>query len=218
MPNKACGFYLLHLCVCAEYWTYGSLDLRMDAIPRCNFYLAESLIPGAGRAILAGKHFRIGDSLFDLPTLAVKKEHNRKWQLDNYVYKSPNNDYSMIAFGIASLFNHKNTEDANLGDMHSMDTCDEVDLETEVMNLPHSKYVSVTFHFKHAAGPGEEIFISYGDRSWFGNRNIPIVDSITPVPYDMAALEEKGICLTDVELKTSTLSLACKGVFARQDF
>ena len=75
MPNKACGFYLLHLCVCAEYWTYGSLDLRMDAIPRCNFYLAESLIPGAGRAILAGKHFRIGDSLFDLPTLAFKKEY-----------------------------------------------------------------------------------------------------------------------------------------------
>ena len=65
----------------------------------CSLYLAESLLPGAGRAIFTGRIFEIGEAILDLPTLVVKKVNNRRWQLDNYVFSSDEREYSMIIFG-----------------------------------------------------------------------------------------------------------------------
>ena len=86
---------------------HGSIHVDAAAYI-CEYYIAESKVPGVGRAVIAGKEFTKGDVAIDKgPTLVVRTDTIGGWQLNNYMYASEDDDYSMLVFGVPMLYNHK---------------------------------------------------------------------------------------------------------------
>ena len=180
----------------------------------CEFYLAPSLVPGSGRGIISGKHFSKGDIIDVASSLTVKHSAIRNWPLNNYVYSSEDESYSMILFGLAMIFNHRKEKDVE----HKWMDWPVVEVSLQ-KNEAHTIYTEVSHETTREVFAGEELFTSYGDDDWFTSRNI-ILNKTIPhiVKYDINELKSIGHCLSDVSVKDSTLPLAGKGLYAKKDF
>lgn len=86
---------------------------------------------------------------------------------------------------------------------------------------PHSLHYKLQFLTLRPISAGEEIFGDYGEE-WFFTRGIEMDDSLdgeVPMHYEsMEALQEAGHCLSDIEVKRSTIFGAGDGVFTRRSF
>lgn len=199
----------------------------------CAYYLAPSTIPRAGRGIYAGVGVRDGDVVDVAPTLPIHHSYVSQMQLLNYVYGTEDEAYSMVIFGQANIYNHR--EDPEVAVRHEWHDSDVVDPAAPVTRS-FSDFTNVKHHFKKTLTAGSEIFTTYGD-GWFATHknaeeqpvcklgdeacNGSALEQVkTPVAgrLSMEELQESGHCLTDVRIDESLLPFAGKGLFATRDF
>ena len=180
----------------------------------CEYYLAPSLIPGAGRGIIAGISFLNQSTIEFGPATSFPFEKIRNTQLNNYVYGAELESYSIAVMGASMIFNHRNPKDL---DFH-YSIFPPIARKEELLEA-HSSYTTMMYAARRDISPGEEIFVSYGDNDWFTAREIFLNDTIPEnITYDLAELSKVGHCLSHVYVDESTIPLAGKGLFAKKDF
>jgi hypothetical protein len=194
----------------------------------CTLYLAPSKRPQLGRGIISGINLTTGtliDHSFGLVFPRSVITDNFMWQMLNYDWdfdKRENpiqSDWSMIALGIGSFFNHKNPHTAShtLLPLHLKEgESFQTEAHTTVPSIPYTMLKDVEF--------GEEIFVSYGEgNDWLELRDIVDVTSnatsnatadVSENPSNVAdetnetksylytpeELKEHGHCLTHVKV------------------
>ena len=138
-------------------------------------------------------------------------------QIFNYVYADDEEDRVIAMFGSAMIYNHREPHTVQHYDL----TRGRQRTDPYTKKSPYSLHYKLQFQTLRPIMAGEEIFGDYGDE-WFWTRGIDIDDSLDgeePMRYEsMAALAEAGHCLTDIEVKRSTIFGAGDGVFARRAF
>lgn len=187
----------------------------------CDFYLAPSLVPGGGRGIFAGRFFEKGDVVDVASTFSIRGSAMRNWMLQNYVYSTEEEGYSMVVLGIAMLFNHRIPESAtHFWVSHNIARAE------DNRYIPHSVFTPVLHRSLKVFVPGQEIFTTYGGRNWFEDRGLTetIFDATNPQLahdeplVDVTHLEEAGVCMTDVYVAESSKPMAGNGLFATRRF
>ena len=125
----------------------------------CDYYLAPSLIPGAGLGIFAGRDFAAEEEIASGVTLMVPKSVVTKWKLDNYVFAGQHEGQTIVVFGIAMTLNH----------MPQTNTAFHWQEENGISELseqtpfPFTVYRGQAYHAAQSIRQGEEIFGYYGD-------------------------------------------------------
>ena len=186
----------------------------------CSVYLAPSKnFPGRG--IIASKLLEGGTVIdFSSITLPVPLEKISTWQLNNYVYASEEEYYSMCIFGMAMIFNHVRDEKHHAD--HYWDDHQIIPKVSDILMIPYSNYSSVSYSIREnlTVESGNEIFTSYGDDSWFETRDIEQIDINHDdlIPYKEEELKAIGHCLSHVMVFDSDIPLAGKGLFAYKNF
>lgn len=206
----------------AELSAEGSLDAIEESesiLPQhlsvCELYLAPSLIPEAGRGVFAGRSLPPKTVLDHSVNIPVLDSDIVDSQLDNYVFSTGIEGYSMLALGLGSLFNHNDSETV----VHQwMDS--EVADAAMVASQPQSTFSRSIFSLDTESIQGQELFISYGD-DWLEGRGLN--NSQLPAAVALERREEqwlqaRGRCLTEVVAQPSTLPHGGMGLFARRDF
>jgi len=191
-----------------------------DDLNDCSIYLAPSKhFPGRG--IITSKSLESGTIIdYSAITLPVPLAKISTWQLNNYVYASEEDYYAMCIFGMAMIFNHMNDEYYNAH--HYWDISENIPKISDILMIPYSNYTSVSYSIREnfTVESGNEIFASYGDASWFLERNIQQIDikSNDIVLYKEEELKKVGHCLSNVMIFDSDIPLAGKGLFAYKNF
>jgi hypothetical protein len=144
--------------------------------------------------------------------------------LNNYVFGSEDERYSMVAFGPSLLMNHRNN---NTATEHYWDE-DDIPSASQSTIEPYSTYSTISFKALRNVEVGEEITTTYGDQEWFTSRGIPEVSAIvdqnvessssSSSSYLLDELKSIGKCLSDVYIAPSTIAMAGKGVYASRNF
>ena len=78
--------------------------------PGCGLYLAPSKSLGFGRGVIAGRDFIKEELIDNSPSITVPNEVVENIILHNYIYSSEDEQFGMINFGPAMMFNHKPLE------------------------------------------------------------------------------------------------------------
>lgn len=235
-----------------ETATVESLNSILKATERsegeCLLYLAPSLLTQAGRGVIAGTELDIDYVIETSPTIVFPQEISSSCQLDNYVFGTEDEEYSMLIFGPGSLYNHASSHQS----VQHFWNDHEVKLAGEVSDLPYSDYTYCYFQTLKNVAAGQEIFEHYGE-DWFdrfdtkSNSTIEDEQSVTnskngdtketegiderektkilesvPTNYNQTipidALQRVGHCLTDVRVAESTVIDAGHGLFADRAF
>jgi hypothetical protein len=97
------------------------------------------------RGVFCTDYIKKGETFESAPFVIVPASEVKETVLIDYVFKIGPDDYA-VAFGNASLYNHRNQPSAEW----------RVDTERKVIN----------FIALHDIEPGEEVFISYGKTYW----------------------------------------------------
>jgi hypothetical protein len=179
------------------------------------------MIPGAARGVIAGKDFQEGD-LVDLSvSLVIPSDLINHWQLFNYVYSSNVESFSMALFGAGMLYNHMSPKNLD----NYWHTTPNIDAETyrDIYAHPYSTYTDIEYIANRRIRVGEELFASYGEGDeWFISRGIKLspidYDANNPPMYSLEYLEQHGHCMTDIEVRNSSIPLAGRGIFAKKPF
>jgi hypothetical protein len=179
------------------------------------------MIPGAARGVIAGKDFEEGD-LVDLSvSLMIPSDLINHWQLFNYVYSANVDSFSMALFGAGMLYNHMNPKNLD----NYWHTTPHADAETyrDIYAHPYTTYTDIEYVANRPIRMGEELFASYGEgEDWFTSRGIKLspvkYDPSNPPRYSQEFLEQQGHCMSDIEVRNSSIPLAGRGVFARRSF
>ncbi len=182
----------------------------------CRMYMAPSTVPGAGRGIFAAVPMISGQLLEYSPTLTIAHSVSGFWALNNYVYGSNIEKRSLAIFGSAMLYNHQSELHMNSHHFWS-----EHNVECGIETGPQSTSTPVAYYTTKDIEVGSELFSSYGDSSWFKDRNISYEDNTNTsdkFQHSLEYLEEHGYCMTDVFVAMSHIPMAGKGLFARKNF
>jgi hypothetical protein len=227
-----------------------------SSVARCSLYLAPSKIPNAGRGVFAGKYFDINDLVDIGPTLLIRSNDCTDTQLEDYVFGSDHEDYSMVAFGPPSLFNsHPNKSlyyNWQPQKIRSDGQFEEFTIAPQSVmnhNMPYTTYTRTIFYALRVIEDGEELLSHYGD-GWFEARDMsdsadssaadcsetetcpynedisqpkeqaaPIQDPhVASSDSEEQAMMEDKVCLSDIDVRTSSIPDAGLGVFATRDF
>ncbi len=195
----------------------------------CDLYLAPSTILGAGRGVFAGKDFIRGGAVDMAPTLPIHHfNFVSKMMLNRYVYGTNEEDYSMVVFGVANLFNHAD-DNADISVRHEWSSLDVVNAGYH-RKRGYTDFTPVSHFFSKDVKAGQEIFTSYGD-DWFGevcnsysitgkSKRCIHIEHAKSNNFSVSQnyLTEKGRCLSDVSIHRSLLPFAGNGLFARRFF
>jgi len=189
---------------------YGSKDTT-----QCSLYLAPSLLGrSAGRGIFAGGPIAEGDTVVIEQSLNVKYSLISDTQLNNYVYNSEADGFSMVVFGAACIFNHMTEK--HLAHYWNDEVIPPVDAQ---FSEAYANFTQVMYMADKEVKPGQEILVSYGRDSWFNERNIPFDPALAlekaSVLYDLDTLKNVGHCLSDLYMDESSLPMAGKGIFSK---
>ncbi len=190
----------------------------------CKIYLAPNKY-GYGRGVYAGVNTLLNEyPITYSPTLLVRSNHLYDTGLNNYVFGSEDERYSMIAFGPSLLMNHRNN---NTATEHYWDEND-IPSASQSTIEPYSTYSTISFKALRNVEVGEEITTTYGDQEWFTSRGIPEVSAIvdqnvessssSSSSYLLDELKSIGKCLSDVYIAPSKVPFAYKGVYASRNF
>ena len=199
---------LILICLtCLMMENRGSYGVNVEEETRnCSLYLAPSLIPGAGMGVFAGRSYEDGEEIEKSTVLIVESVIIQSLTMINYVYNSLNPSYAAYLIGSSSMMNHAETP--NTERIVIVHRNMEMDVQT-VSLRPYSTYHQFQFTVKGGVVTGQEIFGNYGDSSWFTERDIPykrsdLMDSMKYAPDDLKRI---GHCLTDVDVRDSTLDM-----------
>ncbi len=144
--------------------------LTPTSYPTCSLYLAQSNIPNAGRGVFAGKYFDINDLVELGPTLLIRGDDCAGTQLEDYIFGSDHDDYSMVVFGPPSLFNSHNNKSLYYNWQPSPAGVT-ISASDSILNhsIPYTTYTATVFYALRVIEDGEELLSNYGD-GWFEAR------------------------------------------------
>jgi hypothetical protein len=180
----------------------------------CSLYLAPSLLRNAGYGVFTGHAYDENITIEKGPAVLFGEDLFSNTQLENYLYSSHDARYAVAVFGAGMMFNH--LEEPNLnhdwnGEPH----------DVQAVNIrPFGTYSFKNYSSNRDIAAGEELFASYGKSTWFSDRGIPYNSSVTADGrrYSITELQERGHCLSDVHISTSTVPLAGRGLFSSRGF
>ena len=197
---------------------YSGKSLRTSAtVQKCGLYLVPSTIPGAGRGVVAGTEFQVGENIELIPTLAVSLQTMEACQLKNYGFGSGHENFALIIFGPGNIYNHR--------DLHTLQRYWGSDDDFgNPLELPYaySDFTKILYRVRSNIKVGEEMFESYGG-DWFVRFKDGPSSDVTEARQEakvmsMETMEQYGHCLTNVEVKDSTIAGAGSGLFAVKSF
>jgi hypothetical protein len=191
---------------------------EIHANDSCALFLAPSKVPGAGRGVFAGKNFDANEFLEQDPSITILYHHSSLTSLAHYVYSCDDDNYSMVNFGAGCLFNYV---PSRVSVEHFW--ADDAIISSGPGTLPYANTTHVYFQSSQASLIGQEMYVSYGE-SWFEEREIFQQVDVDPqfdpdlFSYTEAELKEKGICLSNVMIASSTIHIANMGLHAFKPF
>lgn len=195
----------------------NDIQNQNEEISTCDMYMADSIIPGAGRGIYAARKYQQNELLEESPSLTLRDEYATSWSLNNYVFASQTQGRSLVVFGLAMLYNHQSPIHKNAVNAWNDDEVQFFDVEVE----PHSTSTQLMYLTNQVIEPGHEIFTTYGGELWFKERGVSYKENTNasdvfylPVSY----LQEHGYCMTNVFTGPSNIPMAGKGLFAKKSF
>ena len=182
----------------------------------CDYYLAPSLIPGAGLGIFAGRDFAAEEEIASGVTLIAPQSFVVNWQLNNYVYNGDHEGHSMLVFGMAMLLNHMPKPNTN----NYWQEENGISELSEQTPFPFTVYRGQAYHAAQPIRQGEEIFGYYGDSDWFTDRGIAFnsSESLGSLVQEMSSLETGGFCLSDFVVGPTDIPFCGQGVFSTRSF
>lgn len=86
MPHLSAS---LILCI-ANFWIGNS-----NYAHECDYYIADSKVPGFGRGVFSGKRLYKNESMFDCSTVLVRNAVAMETMLAYYVFTDENEDYEV---------------------------------------------------------------------------------------------------------------------------
>lgn len=181
--------------------------------PECAYYLAQSKLEGAMRGVYAGKDFEAEELLSTGSSINIKSDHIRKTQLFNYVFGSDADDESIIVFGVAMMFNHRNPKTVE----HLWADYPPTQSEhfSMVLDEPFTQFSRIDYKAKSAIEAGSELYTSYGEKDdWFSSRGIEVAPMLDINEIPPSELKLHGQCLSHLYVEESTIPMAGKGVFS----
>jgi len=138
-------------------------------------------------------------------------------QLKNYGFGTGHNSHALIIVGPGNIYNHHNVH--TIGRFWN----DTVEKDPTNAGVPFTAFRPIHYKTLYPIAAGEEMFETYGT-NWFqrlgnGHSDRKVVEATQQAKLmDLADLEQHGHCLTDVEIKESTIRNAGNGLFATRDF
>lgn len=179
----------------------------------CDLFIAPSFV--GGRGIFAGRSFQSKEIIDVASSMTINQKKIHSWPINNYVYGSDDDHYSMALFGVAMLFNHRNPKDVE----HKWEEWPVPSVSKQRYEA-HTVYTQVSHETTRSIELGEEIFTSYGGDEWFSSREIHLNSSVSDLQtkYTLDELRKVGYCMTHVEVRDSELPLAGRGLFAKRAF
>ena len=173
----------------------------------------DSVVPGFGRGIYAGKNYKGDETVEVAPSLLVKNSFAMKNQLQYFVYATDDEAYDAIVFGEGMMYNSLDTE--NL--VHQW--ADELQGFDSLYEEPFTNYTSFQYTTEHTVRLGEELFVNYG-AEWFEQRSQqPIKSSdVSKRRYSLADLQKFGFCLSDTYISQSLIPMAGRGLFSHKPY
>ena len=189
------------------------MPLILGTISECDFYLAPSLIPGAGLGVFAGRDFDAEEEISSGVTLIAPHKYLENWQLNNYVYTGEHEGHSMLVFGMSMLLNHH--PEANTHN-YWLDERGITDL-IEQTPFPFTIYRRQTYYSAARIEQGGEIFGHYGDLDWFTDRGIAFNSTESP-RQNLSSLESTGFCLSDFIVNSTEIPFCGNGVFSTNSY
>jgi len=183
----------------------------------CGLYLVPSTIPGAGRGVVAGIEFSVGANIESVPTLPVPIRTMDSTQLKNYGFGSGNDDFALIIFGPGNIYNHRKLN--TLSRYWASD--DEVTIAHD-LSTPHTESTQILYRAKEKIKVGEEMYETYGE-NWFvrfqngPSNDVTEAEQVAKV-MSVSDMQQHGHCLTDVDIRPSSIPGAGAGLFAMKTF
>lgn len=203
---------LFIICIYFIFSPFVSCNKDLDS---CDIYMAPSLIPGAGRGIIAGKDFNINEVVEIEPTIMIPDEVVKSTQLNNYVFGSNDPNFHLINFGYGVLYNHRDPKTMQHSWNHH------IVRPASYNPLPFCVSTLANFQTLAPIKKGEELFTGYGD-SWFAARGISTdLNHTEKQSYsyeNIQDLNSLGICMSDVHVAKSSIPGAGRGLFASRNF
>jgi len=179
----------------------------------CELYMTSSVIPGAGRGIFAGKLYENSSTVDIGPVLTIPKQSASKWPLFDYVYSADDDNHSVVAFGVSSIFNHFRSRNV---DRYWLTYASDIKSQVYEAHATHTDFLHEAIR---DILPGEEILTSYGADSWFEQRGISLNYSLPDtLSCPIEHLTNNSFCLSDISINNSTIPLAGRGIFANKHF
>jgi hypothetical protein len=202
----------------------GDDDFQCDGL-----FIAPSTIPNAGRGIFAGKRYRRGADIQKVTSTYINTTVCNRHQLVNYVFGTNHPNYSMVQFGIGSLFNH-----AINNNVYHFWTDEEIDAGTAVQQTTYLAVdYEIIYRAEHKLNKNQELLSHYG-KEWLSTHgfpeemheneqkqkpeSIPDVNVTNLEHISMNDWKNKRICLSTVEVRPSTLPNAGYGVFTKRSY
>lgn len=167
--------------------------------------------------MFAGQGYLSGDQVERVPSVTVHHSAVDHTQLSRYAYGADNDDYRLINFGAAMLYNHKSP--STVSNYWSTDGEGGIPDESQRSLVPFTRYVDVDFNAVEDIYPGDEMFANYGS-NWFEDRAMTDAGAeVEPhISRSLSDLEATGHCLSDVYVDASAIPSAGRGVFASRAF
>lgn len=215
--------HLALLLCCLLHMVYATQPTN-----KCKLYVAMSLIEGGGRGVFSGENIEIGGLIEDGITLTVSQDYYLG-QLSNYVYQSEEANRSLVIFGVAMMFNHRQNNNAGLNWGG-----EQIDF-TEQEHYAFALYSPTTYNAVDSISNGDEIFTHYGDH-WFKEResdgNLEEIYRILDThvdsnfelirhreerqpPINSISVDTERFCLTNVYVQDSLIESAGRGLFSK---
>jgi hypothetical protein len=173
----------------------------------------DSVVPGFGRGIYAGKNYKVDETVEVSPSLLIKNSFAMENQLQYFVYATDDEAYDAIVFGEGMMYNSLDTE--NL--VHQW--ADELQGFDSLYEEPFTNYTSFKYTTEHSVRLGEELFVNYGIE-WFEQRSQqPIKSSdVSKRRYSLADLDTYGFCLSNTYISESSIPMAGRGLFSHKPY
>lgn len=173
----------------------------------------NSVIPGFGRGIYAGKNYYVDDTIEISPSLLVKNEFAMENQLQYFVYATEDEYYDAIVFGEGMMYNSLDAENA----AHEWAT--ELPGYDSLYDQPFTNYSFFRYTVQKPVRIGEEFFVNYGNE-WFTQRSQKpkTANEILKRRYSTIEMYKYGFCLSDVYVADSLIPIAGKGLFSKKSY
>mmetsp|Transcript_21796 Transcript_21796/g.36726 ORF Transcript_21796/g.36726 Transcript_21796/m.36726 type:complete len:437 (+) Transcript_21796:48-1358(+) len=197
--------------------TLFSRPIAAEKAPECRYYLTRSKLDGAMRGVFAGKNFEAEEHVEAGPVVNVKSEHIKHMQLFNYVYGSEADDESIVVFGVAMMYNHRNPK--TVEHLWGGEPPNPVEHANMVRNEAYTQFCGITYQTVTPITAGSEMYTSYGDNSWFASRNVQIAPDLPITEIPLSELQSSGAqCLSHLYVEESEVPMAGKGVYSKASY